>query len=88
MTSQELDALRASTTTTIEAAAEALGCGRTTAYRLSKSGQLADGVPVLRVGRKLVVPTRPLLSALGYNDPQVTPQNPEPNEWRPPHGLQ
>jgi hypothetical protein len=67
VTPQELEALRASTTTTVEVAAAALGVSRNLAYRLAREQhQLTDGVPVLALGRKLVVPTAPLLVVLGH----------------------
>jgi excisionase family DNA binding protein len=54
-----------SATTTIPEAAELLGIGRNTAYMLaSRDGELV-GVPVLRAGRRLLLPTAPLLDALG-----------------------
>ncbi|HZK48998.1 MAG TPA: DNA-binding protein [Thermoleophilia bacterium] len=69
MTPQELQALRQSTVTTIELASHALSIGRTLGYQLARErGELAEGVRVLRVGRKLVVPTRPLLAVLGYGE--------------------
>lgn len=67
MTPQALHALQAGTVTTVETACDALGIGRTLGYQLARErGELAEGVPVLRVGRMLKVPTRPLLAALGY----------------------
>ena len=67
MTPQELHALQQATVTTVERAADAFGMGRTLAYRLAREqGQLCEGVPVLRVGRMMKVPTRPLLAVLGY----------------------
>jgi hypothetical protein len=69
MTSQELQELQASTVTTVEIACDALNVGRTLGYQLARErGELAEGVPVLRVGRMLKVPTRPLLAALGYGE--------------------
>jgi hypothetical protein len=56
-----------SATTTIPEAAELLGIGRNTAYMLaSRDGELV-GVPVLRAGRRLLLPTMPLLEALGLD---------------------
>lgn len=67
MTPQELQALRQETTTDIETACAALGVGRTLGYQLARErGELVEGVRVLRVGRMLKVPTRPLLAVLGY----------------------
>ncbi len=51
-------------TLTIEEAAELLGISRNSAYDAARSGELA-GVPVLRVGRRLIVPAAPLLALLG-----------------------
>ena len=54
-----------SATTTIPEAAAMLGVSRNTAYALAaREGELA-GVPVIRVGRRLLLPTAPLLDALG-----------------------
>ena len=58
-----------SATTTIPEAAEALGISRGLAYQLAaRDGELA-GVPVIRVGRRLLIPTAPLRAALGL-DPE------------------
>lgn len=43
-------------------AATLLGVGRTTAYKAAREGTFP--VPVLRVGGRYVVPTRPLLDCL------------------------
>ena len=54
-----------SATTTIPEAAAMLGVSRNTAYALAaREGELA-GVPVIHVGRRLLLPTAPLLDALG-----------------------
>ena len=67
MTPEELHELQRDTVTTVEVAAAALGIGRTLAYKLARErGELAEGVPVIRVGRMLRVPTKPLLDVLGY----------------------
>ena len=69
MTPQELDELRGQTVTTVENAARALQIGRSLAYQLAREeGALCEGVRVLRVGRMLKVPTRPLLTALGLTE--------------------
>jgi hypothetical protein len=69
MTPQELHELQQDTVTTVELAGAALGQGRTLAYRLAREqGQLCEGVRVIRVGRMLKVPTRPLLAVLGYGE--------------------
>jgi len=61
-------------TCSVEEAARLLGVGRTLGYSLAREqGRLADGVPVLRVGSRLVVPTAPLLRALGIEQPEATP---------------
>lgn len=63
---RRLQELEQETVTTVEIACDALGIGRTLGYQLARErGELAQGVKVLRVGRMLKVPTRPLLSALG-----------------------
>ncbi|WP_301925161.1 helix-turn-helix transcriptional regulator [Corynebacterium glaucum] len=46
-------------------AASLLGIGRSTAYNYAREGNFP--VPVFRVGSRYVVPTRPLLEALGLN---------------------
>ncbi|MEV4471243.1 helix-turn-helix domain-containing protein [Nonomuraea sp. NPDC049504] len=48
------------------AAARLLGIGRTTAYRLAKSGMFP--CPVLRIGGRYAVPRRGLRALLGYAD--------------------
>ena len=69
MTPQELRELAQQTVTTVEIASDALGIGRTLGYQLARErGELAEGVKVLRVGRKLKVPARPLLAVLGYEE--------------------
>jgi predicted DNA-binding transcriptional regulator AlpA len=45
------------------AAARLLGVGRTVAYELVREGQWPT--PIIRAGRKIRVPTAPLLSLLG-----------------------
>lgn len=53
-------------TVSLTEAAELLGVGRATAYNAAKSGNFP--VPVLRVGSRYVVPTRPLLQVLGVSE--------------------
>ena len=54
-----------SATLTIPEAAAMLGVSRNTAYTLAaRDGELA-GVPIIHVGRRLLVPTAPLRDALG-----------------------
>jgi len=48
-------------TISVEEAADLLGVSRSAAYRAAKAGQLKT----LRMGRKLRVPTAPLLRMLG-----------------------
>jgi excisionase family DNA binding protein len=48
-------------TISVEEAAELLGISRSAAYRAAKAGQLKT----LRMGRRLRVPTAPLLRMLG-----------------------
>lgn len=56
---------RTSATVTIPEAAGLLGIGRNLAYQIAaRDGELA-GVPVIRIGRRLLVPHARLLAALG-----------------------
>ncbi len=48
-------------TITVEEAAELLGVSRTSAYRAVGRGE----IPVIRIGRRLLVPTGKLLAMLG-----------------------
>jgi Helix-turn-helix domain len=65
-----------SATLTIPEAAKLLGVGRNLAYEIAaREGELA-GVPVIRVGRRLVVPHARLLSVLGLID-RLTSEDPE-----------
>jgi len=50
----------------VETAARAVGCGRTLAYELVRSGEFP--CRVLRIGRKWVVPTADLRRVLGVAD--------------------
>lgn len=50
-------------TYTVPEAAELLGCSPSAAYEAIKAGDFP--VPVLRIGRKIVVPAAPLHAALG-----------------------
>ena len=52
--------------TDLVTAGEILGIGRTVAHQLAKRGEFP--VPVLRVGRKYVVPVAPLLEILGVHE--------------------
>lgn len=50
-------------TVSVPTAAEWLGISKRQAYALIRDGEFP--FPVLRMGRRVVVPTRPLLEALG-----------------------
>ena len=52
-------------TVSVEDAAAALGIGRSLAYRLARANELP--VPVLRVGKRLLVPRAALTRLLGVN---------------------
>jgi hypothetical protein len=57
-------------TVTVEQARQILGVGRTTAiHAYQRTGQLIDGVPVIRIGRRCVVSTSHLRAALGRPEP-------------------
>lgn len=56
-------------TCTIEVAAMRLGVSRSAAYRAAKTGWLMEGVRVLHVGRRLVVPVADLDRQLGWPAP-------------------
>lgn len=57
-----------SATLTISEAAALLGVGRNLAYEVvSRDGELA-GVPVIRVGRRMLIPHARLLAVLGLED--------------------
>lgn len=51
-------------TTTVERTGQLFGISRGAAYNEARTGSIA-GVPVLRIGRRMVVPTAPLRRALG-----------------------
>jgi predicted site-specific integrase-resolvase len=53
-------------TTDIVTAGSVLGIGRTTAYRLARSGTFP--VPVLKIGNRYLVPITHLLRAVGIED--------------------
>jgi predicted DNA-binding transcriptional regulator AlpA len=55
-------------TLTAEEAFRLLDCGRTSGYQQIREGTFP--VPVLRLGRKIRVPTAKLLEALGLTPPQ------------------
>jgi len=52
----------------LDVAGRLLGIRLTKAYELAKAGQLADGVPVIRVGVKYRVPTAALRRVLGLDN--------------------
>jgi excisionase family DNA binding protein len=52
---------------TVEQAAELLGVGRNTAYDAARKGDL----PVLRIGRRLVVPAARLAALLGVTTEEL-----------------
>ncbi|HUG08896.1 MAG TPA: helix-turn-helix domain-containing protein [Acidimicrobiia bacterium] len=54
-------------TLTIPEVAALLGLSRNTAYEAARSGEIA-GVPVISVGRRLLVPRKPLLELLGEDE--------------------
>ena len=65
---QRRPASGSSATLTITEAAELLGIGRNLAYEIAtRDGELA-GVPVIRVGRRLLIPQARLLTVLGLKD--------------------
>lgn len=58
-----------SDTTSVPVAAKRLGISRNTAYTsAARDGHLA-GVPVIRVGKRLLLPTRMLDEVLGLTSP-------------------
>mgnify|MGYP001112091734 CR=1 FL=1 len=69
MSPEELHELAQHSVTNIESAALALGVKRTLAYKNAREkGELCEGVKLIRIGRKWVCPTRPLLAVLGYQE--------------------
>lgn len=58
--------LRSRTTVPLLVAGGALGLGKNSSYQAVERGDFP--VPVLRIGRRLVVPTAPLLRVLGVED--------------------
>jgi excisionase family DNA binding protein len=67
--SRRPNADRPSATLTIPEAAKLLGIGRNLAYQTAaEHGELA-GVPVIRVGRRVLVPHARLRAALGLKGP-------------------
>lgn len=68
MTRDELLALPVSVD--VPTAGKAFGISKLTAYRLAQTGDFP--VPVIRVGRKMVVSQASLLAALGVDSTQKT----------------
>lgn len=65
---QENPVVPVSATLTIPEAAKLLGIGRNLAYEIAgRDGEIA-GVPVIRVGRRLLIPLARLLEVLGLDD--------------------
>jgi hypothetical protein len=59
-----IEAIRAlGATTDVRTAGAILGIGRTKAYEMVREGNFP--VPVLRLGRRILVPTLPILTLLG-----------------------
>lgn len=65
-------ATNTSRTLTVEEAAIELGISRYLAYEQARTGQIA-GIPVLRVGRRLLVPRAALERVLEGTGPQHEP---------------
>jgi hypothetical protein len=76
MNSDELRALPA--VVDLRTAAAVLDIGRTAAYELVRTGQWPT--PVLRLGRRIKVPTAPLLALLGLSTPLPPPSRPTSND--------
>ena len=57
-------------TLTIPQAAVLLGVSRNTAYEDARRGELA-GVPVIRVGRRLLIPRAPFERVLGIGEEEA-----------------
>lgn len=65
---QENRVVPVSATLTVPEAARLLGIGRNLAYEIAaREGEIA-GVPVIRVGRRLLIPLARLLEVLGLDD--------------------
>lgn len=72
MTLAELAAMQLPPTITVEQAAEIIGIGRSSAYRAAQNGD----IPVLRIGRRLFVPSAKLLELLGLGSVDGTDDAP------------
>lgn len=66
---KDIDLAKLPPTVDIVTAARILGVGRTVAYELVREGGWPT--PILHVGRKIRVPTAPLLALLGIQSPAV-----------------
>jgi hypothetical protein len=55
----------------VETAASALGLGRSAAYALVRTGRWPT--PVLRLGKRIKIPTAPLLELIGVVTPTAQP---------------
>jgi hypothetical protein len=60
-----LDELRARPTVSVPVGGACLGLSRNASYEAAKRGDL----PTIRIGRRVVVPTAPLLRMLGASEP-------------------
>jgi excisionase family DNA binding protein len=65
------DELRARLTITVDEVAEALDMSRTSAYDAVRRGEIRS----LRLGRRILVPTAPLLEMLGAGSPGTDSSN-------------
>ena len=62
--------MKSPATLTIQEAASLLGIGLSSAYEAARTGNFPT--PVLRISGRYVVPTKPLLDALGLDELPVT----------------
>ena len=59
-------------TVSVEVAARLLGIARQTAhFHYNNTGNIATGVPVIHVGKRVLVPTIPLRAALQIPEPVI-----------------
>jgi hypothetical protein len=63
----ELPTAAEAPTVSVEVGGHALGIRTSTSYRLARTGQLAEGVPVIKVGQRYRVPTAALRRVLGLD---------------------
>ena len=52
----------------LDDAAAYLGISRSTAYKAAREGQLCDGVPIVKVGRRYLIATKNLRRIAGIPD--------------------